>query len=84
MDCLVYKSPKKQNLYLYVAKQDGLSRVPEVLLSYFGPPEYVLDLELTADRKLAREDPVEILKNLQEKGFHLQMPEAKEPGALSN
>ncbi len=84
MDCSVYKSPKKQNLYLYVAKQDGLSRVPEVLLSYFGPPEHVLDLDLSADRKLARENPVEVLKNLREQGFHLQMPEDKEPGGYNS
>jgi uncharacterized protein YcgL (UPF0745 family) len=56
--------------------------VPEALLSYFGTPEHVLDLDLTADRKLAREDPVEVLQNLREKGFHLQMPESKEPGAV--
>lgn len=84
MHCSIYKSPKKQDLYLYVAKQDGLSRVPETLLSYFGTPEHVLDLDLAANRKLAREDPVEVLKNLQEKGFHLQMPEAKEPGAVGS
>jgi uncharacterized protein YcgL (UPF0745 family) len=82
MDCSIYKSPKKQDLYLYVARQDDLSRVPEALLSYFGTPEHVLDLDLTADRKLAREDPIEVLKNLREKGFHLQMPESKEPGAV--
>jgi len=84
MNCSIYKSPKKQDLYLYVARQDGLSRLPEALLSYFGTPELVLELDLTADRKLAREDPVEVLKNLQEKGFHLQMPEATAPGAVGS
>ena len=84
MDCLVYKSPRKQNLYLYVARRDGLSRVPEALLSYFGTPEHILDLELTADRKLAREDAIEVLKNLEEKGFHLQMPETKEPNGFNS
>ncbi len=83
MDCCVYKSLKKQDLYLYVAKEDGLSRVPEALLSYFGTPEWVLDLDLTADRKLAREHPVAVLKNLRENGFHLQMPDGKEPGLFS-
>ncbi len=79
MDCCVYKSLKKQDLYLYVAKQDGLARVPEALLSYFGEPEWVLDLDLRPDGKLAREDPAEVLKNLRENGFHLQMPDVNGP-----
>ena len=84
MECSVYKSLKKQDLYLYVSKQDGLSRVPEALLGYFGEPELVMDLDLTTDRKLARENLTEVLKNLQDNGFHLQMPPTYEPGTVTN
>jgi len=36
----------------------------------------VLDVELTAERKLAREDPEEVRANLAARGFHLQFPPA--------
>ena len=84
MECSAYKSPKKLDLYLYVRKSDGLSRVPEALLGYFGTPEHVLDFDLTPDRRLARENAEEVLKNLQVKGFHLQMPESQEPGTVNS
>ncbi len=35
---------------------------------------HILDLELSLERKLAREDINMVMKNLKEKGYHLQMP----------
>ncbi|WP_017939604.1 YcgL domain-containing protein [Zestomonas thermotolerans] len=72
--CSIYKSPRKNEMYLYVLKADALSRVPEALLSVFGPPQHVFDLVLTPQRKLAREDIKQVLENLDKQGFHLQMP----------
>ena len=76
--CSIYKSPRKNEMYLYVLKADALSRVPEALLSVFGPPQHVFDLVLTPQRKLAREDIKQVLENLDKQGFHLQMPPAEE------
>jgi len=76
--CSIYKSPRKNEMYLYVLKSDALKRVPEALLSAFGAPQHVFDLLLTAERQLAREDIHLVLENLDKQGYHLQMPPAEE------
>ena len=72
--CDVYKSPRIDNMYLYVRHEDALSRVPEALMEKFGEAELALSFMLTEDRRLAREDPEVVLKNLEENGYHLQLP----------
>ena len=72
--CSIYKSPRKNGMYLYVLKADGLQRIPEGLLPIFGTPMHAFDLVLTPERKLAREDIVKVLENLDNQGYHLQMP----------
>lgn len=74
--CDVYRSSRKENLYLYVRADEGLTRVPEDLLAQFGDAEKALSFELTADRKLAREDPERVIASLEENGYHLQLPPA--------
>jgi len=77
--CWIYKSPKKDEMYLYVNKQDCFDDVPEALLSRFGQPIFVMNLELSPLRKLAREDSKTVINNLQQQGFHLQMPPDLKP-----
>ncbi|EJN37355.1 hypothetical protein PMI38_03204 [Pseudomonas sp. GM84] len=72
--CSIYKSPRKNEMYLYVLKADGLERVPEGLLPFFGTPRHAFDLVLSPERKLAREDIAKVLENLDNQGYHLQMP----------
>jgi uncharacterized protein YcgL (UPF0745 family) len=74
MQCYVYKSLKKHLFYLYVDKKDDFSNVPEDLLRSFGELELVLELALTPERKLAKEDSKQVLISLQEKGFFVQLP----------
>lgn len=74
MLCFIYKSPKKDQLYLYVDKKDDFSAVPEALISRIGEPEFVMQLELTADRKLAHEDAKQVIMQLQNQGYFVQMP----------
>ncbi len=76
--CCVYKSPKKDEMYLYVDKREGLSRVPEALLATFGEPIEVMTMLVTAEKELARVEGEKVLKEIQLKGFYLQMPPAKE------
>ncbi|HAO32656.1 MAG TPA: YcgL domain-containing protein [Candidatus Competibacter sp.] len=81
MQCVIYKSSKKQDTYLYLASGDDFSKVPENLLKLLGSPIHVMDLDLSPERKLAQEDVTEVLRNLQERGWHLQMPRQEEwPG----
>lgn len=74
--CDVYKSDKKIGLYLYVERTEGLARVPEALLKQFGPPRLTLTFELHANRRMARQDPLVVIKNLQTNGYHVQLPPA--------
>ena len=65
---------KKEELYLYLDKKDDFSAVPEALLKSVGKLELVMELELTPERKLARENSEKVLAVLQEKGFFVQLP----------
>lgn len=74
MQCLIYKSLKTQDLYLYVDRKDDFSHLPQNLYESMGELQFVMQLELTAERKLARADVHKVLAQLQEKGFFIQMP----------
>ncbi|MBB2495103.1 YcgL domain-containing protein [Aquipseudomonas ullengensis] len=72
--CSIYRSPRKNEMYLYVLKSDELKRVPEALLAAFGAPQLAFSLVLTPEKPLAREDIHKVLENLENQGYHLQMP----------
>ena len=77
MQCSIYKSKKKHDLYLYVIRKDDFSDVPEALYKSLGEPVFVMALELTPERKLAREDAVRVIRRLEDKGFFVQLPPNK-------
>jgi len=79
LPCWVYRSPRKQEMYLYLAAEDAFDRVPAALLERFGEPILVIELELSAQRRLAREDVTRVMANLRDQGFHLQLPPQLEP-----
>ena len=72
--CQVYRSPRKEEMYLYVDKANGLQDVPEALLDQFGEPEEVMIILLDPARELARADVSEVLEKIEQQGFYLQMP----------
>jgi uncharacterized protein len=74
MLCYVYKSLKTDLLYLYVTKKDDFSVLPAELLQNVGMLEFVLEIGLTPERKLAQADSQKVLASLQEKGFFIQLP----------
>lgn len=82
MQCFIYKSLKKQELYLYIEKKDDFSMIPGVLLKSFGRIEFVMELDITVERKLAREESKAVLAGLTSKGFFVQMPPVIIPEAL--
>jgi hypothetical protein len=61
-------------MYLYLAQQDDFEQLPQPLLERFGPPRFVMELQLTSGSRLAREDCAQVMRNLRTQGFHLQMP----------
>ncbi|MCM0147359.1 YcgL domain-containing protein [Photobacterium galatheae] len=74
MFCAIYKSPKKDNTYLYINKKDDFSEVPEALLSTFGTPQFVMVLKLSEERKLALADINKVREQLTTQGYYLQIP----------
>ena len=74
VNCSVYRSRRKDYTYIYLAEGHSLEQLPTELLAAFGTPEFVIDLELSMDRELATEDVGQVIKNLSEQGYHLQLP----------
>jgi uncharacterized protein len=72
--CQVFRSSRKQEMYLYVDKTRGVQDVPEPLLTQFGEPVPVMLLHLTPQYKLARADAALVLASIAAQGFYLQMP----------
>lgn len=72
--CQVYRHPRKEGVYLYVKRDDQLSRVPDALLQQFGEPQLVMTMVLSADKKLAQLSVEKLLQELEDKGYYLQMP----------
>jgi uncharacterized protein YcgL (UPF0745 family) len=77
--CWVYRSGKKAEMYLYLAVENNFEPLPAALKQLFGEPAFVMRLDLHQGRALAREDVRQVMRNLQEQGFHLQMPPALKP-----
>ena len=64
MHAFVYKSLKKADTYVYLAARDEFARLPEPLRTQLGGLQFVLEVELTPERKLAREDVAVVRENL--------------------
>jgi uncharacterized protein len=72
--CQIYRSPKEEGMYLYVKKEDALTKVPDELLRLFGKPQAAMVLLLTPEKKLARVNVNKVMEELNQQGFYLQMP----------
>jgi hypothetical protein len=74
MNCYIYRCSRKEDLYIYLAERDDFSMVPVEIMRSLGITEFAMEIELTPATKLACEDASTVMKNLQAKGFHLQLP----------
>ena len=70
----VFKSLKKLDTYLYVDKSQNFEELPSALRDSLGQYELVLEMVLSAERKLARADTNQVLSDIALKGFYLQLP----------
>ena len=71
--CKIYRSLNKSDCYLYVPHEQDLEAVPDALLKHLGKLEPAMTLKLTPQRKLAQADIKEVLAQLEEQGYYLQM-----------
>lgn len=74
MLCAIYKSLRKEGMYLYVAKRDQFDRVPDDLRQMFGKPQFVMMFNLAGEKQIKGADNREIQQTIENQGFYLQMP----------
>lgn len=74
MQAYVYKSLRKPDTYLYLREKDAFGLVPEGVRAPLGALSFVLEFDLTPERKLARADAEVVMANLLALGYHLQGP----------
>ena len=75
MRCVkIFRSSKREGMYLYVDNEELLSRIPPELMQRFGRPVEVMELQLGARKKLARVEAASVLEQIEVSGFYLQMP----------
>lgn len=77
--CYIYKSTRKEEMYVYLSHEDGFDELPDALKSGFGAPLFVMELQLHAERKLARAKVEDVIQALSDQGFYLQMPPKIDP-----
>ncbi|MDH5611004.1 MAG: YcgL domain-containing protein [Gammaproteobacteria bacterium] len=75
MKSYIYRCSRKPDMYIYLAEEDDFSNVPKNIFNSLGIITFAMELEISPDKKLAREDPVKVIGNLKEHGFHLQLPD---------
>ena len=74
MNAYIYRCSRKPDMYIYLAEEDDFSNVPKEIFNSLGIIEFAMELELDNNKKLAKEDPELVIKNLRENSFHLQLP----------
>ena len=74
MLCAVYKSIRKSQTYLFIAKRDDFASVPDALMTQFGPPQLVSMLNIQDKTKLALADSANVQASIIENGYYLQLP----------
>jgi uncharacterized protein YcgL (UPF0745 family) len=52
---------------------------PETLVKSIGLPEFVMQLDITPERELAREKATDVITGIEENGFFIQMPPTIHP-----
>ena len=82
MKCSVVRSSLKDFTYIYLLAGQDFDDLPVALKKLFGEPEFVMNLELTPGRKLAYADINQVMQNLAESGFYLQMPPREDATGL--
>nr|WP_318381372.1 YcgL domain-containing protein [uncultured Enterobacter sp.] len=74
MFCVIYRSAKREQTYLYVEKKDDFSRVPDALMQSFGQPQLAMLFPLDGRKQLANADIEKVKEALNNQGYYLQMP----------
>ena len=78
MYCYVYKGDRKEDYFLYLNQEfshDTLADdFPSAVLDLLGDLSLVVEFELDLDRKLPQAEASQVIHDITEQGFYLQMP----------
>ncbi len=77
MNCYIYRCAAKNDMYVFLKDQDDFSVIPKHIMKSLGETEFTLEIDITPEKKLAKEDAKTVISNLEEHGFHLQLPSEK-------
>ena len=75
-ECIVYRSAKREETYLYLEASRSLDELPGELAASFGRAVKVMSLDLRPDTRLAVADTRAVLAALEDPGYFLQLPPA--------
>ena len=81
--CTIYKASRENELYLYVEKGNDFSELATELMSRMGDLNEVMTLVLDINRKLARVKTKNVLAEIEEKGYFLQLPPNIDPAVFT-
>lgn len=70
----IYRSTRKEGLYVYIKNGAAFSALPQALRQSFGVPEFAMTIPIYPEKQLARVNVLDVIQGLEEQGFFLQMP----------
>ncbi len=71
MLCSVYRSVKKEGIFLYIRSGYSVTELPQDLKDLVGQTYHVLNLDLSKVTRLQQVDPKELEQRLQDEGYFL-------------
>lgn len=80
----VFRSPRREGMYVFLPRDGDPDALPPSLLQYFGKPVHALDLVLTPDRRLAGAEAGDVRAAIRKQGFYLQMPPSDQETGTAN
>jgi len=72
--CSVYRSRRKQDVYIYLDHEEGFTRIPDDLRAELGNLDKAMTIILTPERRLARSNAQAVMAAIREQGYYLQLP----------
>jgi len=73
-NCFIYRCGAKPDMYIYLAEENDFDCIDKSIKKSLGELTFALTLELNKNTKLVKEDPLQVIANLQTQKFHLQLP----------
>ena len=74
MQCFIYRSQKSEETYVFLPKKDTFDVLPEDIRRKLGQLTFIMEMTLTPERKLARTQGENVMRDIGQQGFYLQLP----------